>query len=104
MIFQFFSIKLFFSVKIGIFSNCLNHWTQIYQKFSKRVLLIRIDINKVAENGARDKRFWKNTEFSTTMFCVDQNFYMGCHSDKYVCGISRGGAHEYLKKNPKNIE
>ena len=36
--------------------------------------------------------------YSTTMVCVDQNYYMGCHSDKWVCGISRWRVHEYLKK------
>ena len=44
--------------------------------------------------------FGKNA-YSTPMVCVDQNNYMGCHSDKWVCGISRGGDYEYLKKIQK---
>ena len=55
----FLSIKLFDRVKIEIFTNPLNHWTQIYLTFSKLVLLYRIDIQEVAKNGARHRQFWK---------------------------------------------
>ena len=59
MTFFFFFIKLFDRVIIGIFSNRLNHWAQIYLKFLKLVLLFRIEIHKVVKNGARHRRFWR---------------------------------------------
>ena len=61
--FYFFSIKLFDWVKIRIFSNRLNQWTHIYLKFSKLVLLFKIDTQKVAKNGAGHRRFWKKCIF-----------------------------------------
>ena len=71
----FFSIKLFDRVIIGIFSNRLNHWTQIYLKFLKLVLLFRIGIQKVVKNGTRHRPFFKKKKaFSTTMVCVHHSY------------------------------
>ena len=97
----FFSIKLFDRVKIGIFSNRLNHWTQIYLKFSKLVLLFRIDIQKVTKNCTKHRWFWKKLHFPLPCIVLIRTTKWAAMAINVYAGFLDGELMSILKKSKK---